>query len=65
MSENEIRTIETTDGLYINLKDVLSLLQRVYRTTADLTVMKLFQALNEGSLTDVKQQNTKPDQKAA
>jgi hypothetical protein len=48
----EIRTLETTDGLYINLTDLLKLLKRVYRTTADLTVMRVFQALSEGRLAD-------------
>ena len=48
----DIRTLETTDGLYINRADLLALLKRVYRTTADLTVMKVFQALDGGTLHD-------------
>ena len=50
--KTDIRTMETTEGLYINLTDLLTLLKRVYRTTADLTVMKVYQALKGGTIQD-------------
>jgi hypothetical protein len=54
MRQYNIRTIETTDGLYINLKDVLRLLTRVFRGTFDLTVLKVRDALKDGELADDK-----------
>ena len=52
--ETEIRSLETTDGIFINLNDVLKMLNKVYRTTCNVTTLKVLEALRNGEITDVK-----------
>jgi len=48
--EAEIRSLETTDGLFINLNDVLNMLNKVYRTTCNVTTLKVLEALRNGEV---------------
>ena len=52
--ETEIRSLETTDGIFINLNDVLKMLNKVYRTTCNVTTLKILEALRNGEVTDAK-----------
>lgn len=62
--ETEIRSLETTDGIFINLNDVLKMLNKVYRTTCNVTTLKILEALRNGEITDG-QSNIESYQKAA
>lgn len=59
-----IRTIETTDGLYINLSDILKIMSKLAWATTCLTLFILHNTLLRGELFDGKQ-SIETDQSSA
>jgi hypothetical protein len=50
MKFSDIRTLETTDGLYVNLNDILNVISTIFRAFPSFALYYLLNLLKEGNL---------------